>query len=457
MTIRSRNGPLGALYIILFMISLSLYGQEVRLQVVSVESEGQDLLIKGRISASGLNAMGVPESDTVKIIVDIKNGPDSVYPLLQDAVGHTPPDGAETNLIKDNRFMTKEEFLGSDIERLELVKIELRPASVWENHGGMDEWENSAPDRVEKEFDCRIPQSHEGKVVRIRAELIHVWGGPHVWQPGINFFHDVGFEGELKPGVSSESQRVQPQDKIEAKRLADVTDVEEKREGERELKVNLSYTPMNPRMGDPVRIRAAISPTSLAGLTFDWIVDDHLYGNDPMEISLSSLISGSHKVEVFISDGRGKTAKDSISFSVEEPEEVKVEPPDRVVPQKKPASVPCPKQPAGSYVVRASLDTDCMLKEGWICVDEGQEALAFQSNLYSSWAPCSGNRIVEEIGYSIERRDDNRTVYTFTQQINLKTSEIGGTISSLRLGPGAYKITVRGAQSTHLSLQFQLK
>jgi len=76
-------------------------------------------------------------------------------------------------------------------------------------------------------FSGTIPLEYEGKTVRIRAKLVHAWGGPYANWPAISYHHYIAYEGKLSEKLGNEpAENKNEQNHVSWKRLISVTKVE---------------------------------------------------------------------------------------------------------------------------------------------------------------------------------------------------------------------------------------
>ena len=179
-------------------------GPTVTIQDLTIERTDKGFLVRGIVSADGLNPENqVVESDEVDIFADIAISSTVVYPELPTSMYVVWPAGAETPYVKGERLLTKQEVNGIGIAKLVIAHVVLRPYPVWQVYGGLGTWEKQAPASVSKPFEGYIPLEHEGRTVRIRAYLSHVWGGPYANWPAYSFHHFIDFEGKLEGGKTA--------------------------------------------------------------------------------------------------------------------------------------------------------------------------------------------------------------------------------------------------------------
>ncbi len=60
--------------------------------------------------------------------------------------------------------------------------------------------------------------------------------------------------------------------------------------------------------------------------------------------------------------------------------------------------------PGTQLVIRVSIDEYCQLKTASLFVPEGQLAMSFRFQIYSTWMPCQGQTFPDSIGFVIKRR-----------------------------------------------------
>ena len=176
--------------------------QTVDLSITSVETTESGFLVKGTVTADGLNPEGqVVEWDDMSIVADIKDGPGAQYPQLPEAMIIRRPEGAETSFMPGSgagNTMTEEEYHGVNITTHTVARFSLRNEPVWSAYGGLGDWYETAPASVTMDFEGTIPLEFEGREMRIRASLNHKWGGPHAAWPAFSFHHAIGYEGRLE-------------------------------------------------------------------------------------------------------------------------------------------------------------------------------------------------------------------------------------------------------------------
>ncbi len=153
--------------------------QSVSLNLAKIEKTDKGFVVKGTVTGSNLNPEGqLNISNTVSVIADIKEGPDSVYPKLPKGWYVRPPAGAETPYTEGSGpggTMTKKEYYGVGI-----ISVTIASFGIGESPA---------------EFEGTIPLEYAGKTLRIRASLKHYWSG--TW-PAMTFHHDTGYEGKLE-------------------------------------------------------------------------------------------------------------------------------------------------------------------------------------------------------------------------------------------------------------------
>ena len=175
--------------------------QSMKFQKLTIEQAENGFVVKGTVQGSGLNDVGIVESDRVAIYADIKESANAQYQLLPESIYLRDPVGAVTPYTKGSgpgNTMTKTECYGIDIKAMNIASFWLRKEPVWRAYGGLGEWTKNAPATVTTEFTGTIPLEHAGKTLRIRASLTHRWGGPYANWPAFSFHHDIGYQGVLK-------------------------------------------------------------------------------------------------------------------------------------------------------------------------------------------------------------------------------------------------------------------
>jgi hypothetical protein len=193
---------LGAIVLVLGVwLSGAAGAQTIKFQRLTIEQAENGFVVTGAVQGSGLNDVGIVESDRVAIYADVKGSANAKYGLLPQSMYIRPPAGAETSYTKGSGpggTMTKAECYGTDIKSVSIASFKLRNEPVWRAYGGLTDWSKNAPDTVNSEFSGRIPLEYAGKTLRIRATLTHEWGGPYAWWPAFSFHHDIGYEGVLQ-------------------------------------------------------------------------------------------------------------------------------------------------------------------------------------------------------------------------------------------------------------------
>jgi len=175
--------------------------QTVKFQGLTIEQAENGFVVNGSVRCSGLNDVGIVESDRVEVCADIMESAGAKYGLLPESMYIRPPAGSETCYTKGSgvgETMTKVEYYGTDVKSFRVAAFALRNEPVWRAYGGLKDWTKKAPDTVTSEFTGTIPLQHAGKTLRIRASLTHHWGGPYAAWPAFSFHHDIGYEGVLR-------------------------------------------------------------------------------------------------------------------------------------------------------------------------------------------------------------------------------------------------------------------
>ena len=180
--------------------------QSIQLENLTIAKGENGFIVKGTVHATNLNPKGqIVVADEAQVIVDIKQTPQSKYPLLPRSMYIRAPGGSQTPYTKGSgpgETMTKDEYEGVGITQLNVAAFALRNSPVWRAYGGIGEWEKNAPAEVSRDFEGTIPLEYAGKVVRIRAFLRHQWGGPYAAWPAFSFHHGIGYEGQLQPATA---------------------------------------------------------------------------------------------------------------------------------------------------------------------------------------------------------------------------------------------------------------
>jgi len=187
--------------IALLFLGLPLSSLEVKLQITKIQREESGFIVEGTVSATGMNPKGqIVESDDMTITAEIKDSPGALYPIPPEGYAIRTPAGVETSYYVGKRYLSKKEFYGIGIKRVDITRIAMRKPSVWRAYGGLGTWRKKAPPDVTKKFSGKIPLKYEGKRLRIRATLRHVFGGPYAAWSAYTFFHDIGHQGVLETG-----------------------------------------------------------------------------------------------------------------------------------------------------------------------------------------------------------------------------------------------------------------
>ncbi|MCJ7444816.1 MAG: DNRLRE domain-containing protein [Methanotrichaceae archaeon] len=174
-----------------------------------LEPTDKGFTVNGTVTCTNLNPPGqVVEYDNLDVVAYIKESSSSQYPKLPESRYVVYPAGAETPYTKGSgpgETMTKAEYEGVGIKRINIASIPIRPNPVWSNYGGLDDWQKKAPATVTKDFGGISPTEYDGKEARIVATLSHSWGGPYASWPAFSFSHSVAYEGRVGTASSSQS------------------------------------------------------------------------------------------------------------------------------------------------------------------------------------------------------------------------------------------------------------
>jgi hypothetical protein len=269
---------------VILFLSIYSYAQQVRIQDLSIEQDEKGFLVKGTIIASGLNPKDqIVESDISGVVADIQIGPGAVYPVLPEFLQIRP-----YGMKKGGKMLTSKEIKGHNIKTVSITGVVIRPPTVWRNYGGLGVWRDSAPDTIEQDFSGRISKDHAGKMLRIRVQLTHEWGGPYAPWSAYAYFHDIAFEGVLE---AKEKKNKPPT-------------------------VSLSSTPQDPEVGDRVTVAASASDPDGDPLTFTWFVNGVQKSSHDKSLFFDGLAAGKYIVEVIVSDGQD-SATDKLTFRVQ--------------------------------------------------------------------------------------------------------------------------------------------
>lgn len=184
----------------LFIAVSSLCGQQVVLDIRSIRQGEKEFIVEGMVVMSNLSpGEQMVERDDALVIADIMQQEGGVFPELPDGMVIRPPATAETNYVKGGRFLTRSERDGLHVLSQTLVRLVPRKAPVWREYG-FSQWRKNAPNCVISEFSGTLPLEHAGKTVRIRASLVHEWGGPNAAWSAYSLHHDIGHIGTLQAG-----------------------------------------------------------------------------------------------------------------------------------------------------------------------------------------------------------------------------------------------------------------
>jgi hypothetical protein len=174
-------------------IPMHMRAQSVSTSDISVTIGDDGFIISGSFEASNLNPEGqIVENDNVEVIAEIPIEDEYEYPVLWDGMTIRKPDDAETFYVKGDEYLTKEQMSGVGITTVALMNsAPIREPSVWSAYGGLGTWRDNAPESVEVEFSGTIPFEYDGKTIRIRTTLNHVYGGPNAPWSAYTFHHDT--------------------------------------------------------------------------------------------------------------------------------------------------------------------------------------------------------------------------------------------------------------------------
>jgi len=190
------------LILALIAICVMAEAQKIEVQNYRIDRTDKGFVINGTVTASDLNPPGqVVEFDGLSIAAYIKQNSGSQYPKLPDSRYVVYPPGSVTAYTPGSGAggtMTKEEYEGIGIDKINAVGLLLRPTPVWSSYGGIGDWMKKAPSTVTMNFEGIVPLEHEGKEVRIVATLEHRWGGPYSNWPAFSYAHAILHEGILK-------------------------------------------------------------------------------------------------------------------------------------------------------------------------------------------------------------------------------------------------------------------
>ena len=177
-------------------------GQTVRIEHLTVERTPAAFVVKGSGVAAGLNAGGIPESETAYVVADVAKGP-ALYkwPVLPDGWVARQPSGAETHFCVGRKMLKREERDGTRVVVVGIAMKMLRNAPVWSSYGGRSQWQRRAPDTVRFTFEGTIALEYADKPMRVRAYvLIGKVVSPTTW-PTRTVVHHVAYTGSVQSGT----------------------------------------------------------------------------------------------------------------------------------------------------------------------------------------------------------------------------------------------------------------
>lgn len=121
--------------------------QSIKFERLTVEKAENGFVVKGAVQGSGLNDVGIVESDRVLIVADIKKNANAQYQLLPESMFIRDPAGSVTPYTKGSgpaNTMTKPECYGIDIKSINITSFGLRKEPVWRAYGGIPDWSKCA-------------------------------------------------------------------------------------------------------------------------------------------------------------------------------------------------------------------------------------------------------------------------------------------------------------------------
>jgi hypothetical protein len=176
--------------------------QKIEVQKYRIDRTDKGFVINGTVTASDLNPPGqVVEYDGLSVVAYIKQNSNSQFPKPPNSRYVRYPPGSVTAYTPGSGAggtMTKEEYEGIGIAKINVVDLLLRPTPVWSSYGGIGDWMKKAPSTVTMNFEGIVPLKYEGKEVKIVATLAHSWGGPYAWESAYSYAHAIVYEGILK-------------------------------------------------------------------------------------------------------------------------------------------------------------------------------------------------------------------------------------------------------------------
>jgi len=195
------------------IICLMAEAQKIEVNKYRIDRTDKGFVINGTVTATDLNPPGqVVESDILSVVACIKQNSSSQYPKLPESRYIVYPPGSVTAYTPGSGAggtMTKEEYEGIGIAKINVAGLPLRTIPVWSSYGGIRDWMNKAPSTVMMGFEGIVPLEYEGKEVKIVATLEHVWGGPYANWPAYSYAHAIVYEDILKDvaGTTSREKR----------------------------------------------------------------------------------------------------------------------------------------------------------------------------------------------------------------------------------------------------------
>ena len=132
------------LLLALMVVCLIAEAQKIEVQKYKIERTDKGFVINGTVTATDLNPPGqVVESDGLSIVAYIRQDSSSQYPKLPDSRYIVYPPGSVTPYTPGSGAggtMTKEEYEGIGIAKINVVGLPLRPTPVWSSYGGLEDW-----------------------------------------------------------------------------------------------------------------------------------------------------------------------------------------------------------------------------------------------------------------------------------------------------------------------------